>query len=198
VEFKEDSMEAKVVVFLLLTSSVVRFNNFFGKHYNILFKTFLQFAYFDIELQQIVQTFGEDFIDGKNIKIKKIPGTRDRGLFGSATLHGDIDNSFKAFTTMYVKQGGEYRLTPFKVPSQSFYDFVNNDKTYIPELAKVSNFTQPMPCPLSKVNHVCIFVFILLLFFSGYLHSQRLQTQHSRSFAVGCSIRRIRWRNEYR
>jgi hypothetical protein len=120
---------------------------------NILFEIFLQFAYFDIELQRIVQTYGEDFIDGRNIKIKKIPGTKFRGVFGSATIPESLDETFKVLTNIYVKQGGEYRLMPFKFSPQPLCEFVNNDKTYVPEFEKVSNFTQPKPCPGPKVKH---------------------------------------------
>jgi hypothetical protein len=113
----------------------------------------LKFAYLDIELQRVVQTFGEDFIDVRNVKVKKVPGTKTRGLYGWTTFHGTIDNSFKAFCNIYVKQGGEYRLMPFKLLPQPICDFVNSEKTYVPEFVKVSNFTQPWSCPVSNVKY---------------------------------------------
>jgi hypothetical protein len=120
-----------------------------------LFETFSQFAYFDIEFQQIVQTSGdtENFIDATNLKIRKIPGTKTRGIFGSATIYGEIDNTFQAYCNIYVKQGGEYRLMPFKIQPQPVCDVINNEKTYLPKFIEVSNFTQPVPCPFPKVNH---------------------------------------------
>jgi hypothetical protein len=111
-----------------------------------------------------------------NLKVKKVPGTKSRGVFGPALINGNIDNTFKVLAKLYAKQGGEYRLTPYKHSPEPICEFVNNDKYYVPDFVKVSNFTQPMPCPVPKVNHLCIFVVLLQVFFF------RLLTQSTVTF----------------
>jgi hypothetical protein len=115
----------------------------------------------------VVQTFGdtENFVDVRSLKAKKIPGTKDRGLYGSMIVHGDIDNSFKAYCNIYVKQGGEYRQMPFKILPQPICDLMNNEKTYVPAFVKVSNVTLPVPCPFPKVKHSFITKVLIQLLF---------------------------------
>lgn len=48
---------------------------------------------------------------------------------------------------MYVEQGGEYRLQPFKLNPQPLCRAINNDPFFIPEFVKVINYTYPIPCP---------------------------------------------------
>jgi hypothetical protein len=100
----------------------------------------------------VEQFSGEAFVDFTNLKVKKIPGTKSRGLFGSVIVHGDIDNTFKIMCKFYIKQGGEYRLMPYKFPPQAVLDTFNNDKYFAPDFIKVSNFTQPLSSPVPKVE----------------------------------------------
>jgi hypothetical protein len=88
-----------------------------------------------------------------NIKVKRIPGTKTRGVFGPIIVNGDLDDNFNVLVKIYIKQGGEYRLMPFKHPPQPICEFINNEKYYIPDAIKVTNFTLPVPCPIPKVNH---------------------------------------------
>jgi hypothetical protein len=66
-----------------------------------------------------------------NIKVKKIPGTKSRGLFGPVFVHGPVDNTFEVMIKIYIKQGGEYRLSPYKVPEHPICDAYNNDKVFV-------------------------------------------------------------------
>lgn len=85
------------------------------------------------------------------MKVRKIPGTKSRGVFGNAIIHGPIDNSFTIIIDSFIKQGGEYRMSPYKISQKNACDAANNDKLFLPELAKVSNITLPMPCPCFNV-----------------------------------------------
>lgn len=113
----------------------------------------LQNAYFDIEYHKFEQKVGDrdHFADISKIKIRKINGTKDRGLFGPVIVHGPIDDSFLWHTSLYVKQGGEYRLHPFKIPTEEFCKGINNDLHFVPGVAEKSNLTLPMPCPIINV-----------------------------------------------
>jgi hypothetical protein len=116
---------------------------------------FLQLSiYFDVELQNLEQTAGdkENFLDITNLKVRKVPGSKTRGVFGLAVFRGYIDNTNTATINIYIKQGGEYRLMPFKISSQPVCDSMKEDKYFMPEVAKVSNVTIPVPCPLTPVS----------------------------------------------
>jgi hypothetical protein len=108
---------------------------------------------FDIEYQSVRQDYGANFFDWSKLKVSRIKGTKTRALFGPMTARGAIDNSFTFMGNMYKKQGGEYRLQPFKLPPQSFCDALNNDPYFMPEIAKVSNLTLPIPCPLNATSY---------------------------------------------
>ena len=114
---------------------------------------YFQNAYLDIEYNKFEQTYGdrEHFCDASQLKIRRINGTKDRGIFGPLIFHGPIDDSFEIQLTMYKKQGGEYRLLPMKIPPNAFCKAVNNDPHYIHGFVKGSNMTLPMPCPLINV-----------------------------------------------
>jgi hypothetical protein len=91
-------------------------------------------------------------MDWTGLKVKKFTGSKTRGLFGSVKIHGNVDNTFKYECKIYVKQGGEYRLMPFKIPPQPVCDLFNNEDAFVQDFADVSNITQPMPCPMPKVK----------------------------------------------
>lgn len=81
-----------------------------------------------------------------------MPGSKNRGIFGPVKLHGYIDNSFALRIEMYLKQGGEYRLMPFKIQNDHICDAYNGDSYFMPKIAAASNFTMPLPCPMSNVK----------------------------------------------
>ena len=53
---------------------------------------------------------------------------------------------------MYLKQGGEYRLLPFKLPKKALCDFVNEDIYFLPKAVNVTDITFPVSCPLETVK----------------------------------------------
>jgi hypothetical protein len=53
---------------------------------------------------------------------------------------------------MYLKQGGEYRLLPYKLPKKPLCDFVNEDAFFLPKAVNVSEIRFPMACPFEVVR----------------------------------------------
>lgn len=75
-----------------------------------------------------------------------------RGFFGTLNYKAPLDNSFELSFQAGRKQGGEYRNIPIQVFPKPFCDFINEDKFFIPELNKTSNFAVPIPCPFPPVS----------------------------------------------
>lgn len=110
-----------------------------------LFQYLLNFqtsAYFEVEIMRIEQ-----------IIIRKHNGTRK--AYGNYLVKEPIGNDFLTTIKAYKKQGGEYRLMPYKISTKPFCDFMNEDKYMIPEFFSFVNISLPMPCPLLPVSHKC-------------------------------------------
>lgn len=73
-------------------------------------------------------------------------------MIGSVKFNSEIDNTFMHEVISFVKQGGEYRMLPFKAPAQGFVDFCNDDKLFYPEMSASSELPLPVPNPLPSVN----------------------------------------------
>ena len=99
------------------------------------------------------QEFGDvdNFLDWTKLKSKKVNKTRQ--MVGSLIYHTDIDNSYLIETAVFKKQGGEYRLMPYKLPKKGFCDFIASDELFVKDLVEYTNFTYPVPCPLVKVSY---------------------------------------------
>lgn len=120
----------------------------------------------------------EKFIDFSSLKVKKLNQTF-RALDGKVTYHIQLDNSFDLEGKFYKKQGGEYRILPYRLPRLGFCAFIK-DKFFYPDLAAVSDLPLPAPCPFTAVkltadifdNNKLIFPNI---FIKGNLHNQWLR-----------------------
>lgn len=112
-------------------------------------------SFIEIILDRCVQLEGdrENFIDASNLKVKKLNRTT-RGIVGNLTFHVPLDNSYLAEATVYKKQGGEYRLMPFRYPPTGLCTAVNTDKVWYPDFVKVSDLPYPMPCPSPIVSQL--------------------------------------------
>jgi hypothetical protein len=117
---------------------------------------FCQSSYLELDLQKFEQTFTNGIADMSQIKVRRINGTKERGLFGFFTIQGPVDDSYKYKVTLYKKQGGQYRLMPFNSPLTPWCSTINNDPYVIPDLVKHSNMTHPIVCPVSNVGRVLI------------------------------------------
>lgn len=141
----------------------------------MLFKTV---AYIEVDWRQCEQ-INDDYsvFDFRGLKVKRINKTT-RGLFGTAIYNVPMDNSYIFQGTASIKRGGQYKELPFRPPSKGFCKFIKDDSTFYPELATVSNFPFPMPCPLQNVRK-----FIKLKHDKNLtnIYSQRLQSITSSS-----------------
>jgi hypothetical protein len=103
-------------------------------------------------MQKFEQTLTNGIADMSQIRIKRINGTKERGIFGTYTIKGPVDDSYKFKVTLYKKQGGEYRLMPYNSPLAPWCSTINNDPYIVPDKVKHSNMTLPLDCPVSNVS----------------------------------------------
>lgn len=87
-------------------------------------------------MQRIEQLDGFEYFDYRDLRIRKKGKTQ--AIYGNMTAHVSVDNSAAVQTKVFIKQGGEYRLMPYKIPSKGICDWHNEDKLFYPELASVS------------------------------------------------------------
>lgn len=98
---------------------------------------------------RVEQLSDTSIIDVKGLKTKK--DGRDRKVYGNFSFNVPIDNTFLIGVELFVKQGGEYRKTPFKLFDTGYCDFTSGDTFFYEELCEVSDLTFPAPCPFEKV-----------------------------------------------
>lgn len=98
----------------------------------------------------MIQLNEPTYIDYTKLKVRKV--NKMRKVFGNTTFHLDLDNTCMVEGLIYVKQGGEYRLMPYKLNKKGICDLHNDDKFFYPELWEVSDWKNPCPCPIPKVN----------------------------------------------
>lgn len=59
------------------------------------------------------------------------------------------NDEMKVGVDWFEMQGGEYRKTPYRLPTKQWCDFVKNDKMLMPEVYAVTDF--PKTCPFPAV-----------------------------------------------
>jgi hypothetical protein len=91
------------------------------------------------------QTSNTTYLDYTKLKIRKINKTRM--IVGEMTVNREIDNTFLGQASIYVKQGNEYRLMPYRLPPKGFCDTHNEDIYFFPQVVEASDWTLPLPCP---------------------------------------------------
>lgn len=116
----------------------------------ILFQKFKAIAYFDVEIQRFEQYSDTTYADYRSLKVRK--NNKTRKLYGNITINKPFDNKFTVSMVTFTKQGGEYRMLPYKLPEKQFCDFFNEDDLFYPELTEYSDFTNPIRCPLPVVS----------------------------------------------
>lgn len=93
------------------------------------------------------------FADFSKIRLKKV--NRTHILIGEAEFFRPVTNDIQCKILLYKKQGGEYRLTSFKVPVKGFCDFYNSEALVVPDF---QNHCPECPkqeenlCPWKAVN----------------------------------------------
>lgn len=97
-------------------------------------------------------------MDWSNLKVKKMNKTT-RAIVGNITYHVNQDDTFLVEVLGFHKQGGEYRLMPYKLPQTGFCTALNNGGLFYPELVKTSTFPKPLACPFTAVQIQKVFCF---------------------------------------
>lgn len=109
-------------------------------------------GYLEIDLKLVEQLNDRTFFDYSNLKIRKVNKTRQ--VIGNVTYNIPLDDTFVSSISIYIKQGNQYRLMPYKLPKKPNSEFYNDDKIFYPEIAAVSDLPFPYPNPLPVV---CIY-----------------------------------------
>ncbi|CAO1407379.1 unnamed protein product [Diamesa hyperborea] len=104
-------------------------------------------GYLDVSVTRGEVLIGDSiYADYSQVKVKKI--NREHVLIGNATFLKEIGNDIQCKILLYKKQGGEYRLTQFKIPVKGFCDFYNTETLIVPDLENYCEL-----CPKQKDNH---------------------------------------------
>lgn len=107
-------------------------------------------GYFELDVDFVEQLSETTYIDFTELKVRRINGTRK--IMGNVTYHISLDNTFTEELLVYLKQGGEYRILPYKVSKKGVCDFHNGDEYFYPEMSAVSDMPLPYPCPFPAVS----------------------------------------------
>lgn len=105
-------------------------------------------AYLEIDIQRLEQVNEISYVDFSKLYLRKVNKTRM--VFGNSSLFVEVDNKVMVETNVHVKQGGEYRRMPYRLPKQGACDLLKGDKFFYEELTKFSDWIYPYPCPAAK------------------------------------------------
>lgn len=112
-------------------------------------------AYFDAQLDRVEQIFfNESYCDFAGIKVRKVNKTRV--LVGDIKIFQDFGDDIIAETIAFVKQGGEYRLMPYKVGKIPFCQLLQKDVYFYKKLTEKSDFPEDIEkdCPIVQVSSI--------------------------------------------
>lgn len=107
----------------------------------------------DVEITYFEQVLGdrENFIDWSGLRVKRLNGTKERGLVGQVIHHVALNNSYQVEECFYRREGGEYKLRPYKIQRKLFCDLFLSH-IFFKRLSKVSDLPYPA-CPLPNVAY---------------------------------------------
>jgi Protein of unknown function (DUF1091) len=107
-------------------------------------KTLQVTAYLDVILEKVECSPGSEILDCGSLKVKRLK--KQRLVFGNFTFLKPLGNELTIEITAYKKQGGEYRLLPYKIRKPVF-DLAKEDTYVYEDLCNYTNFELPPPCP---------------------------------------------------
>ncbi|KAL7014669.1 hypothetical protein ACKWTF_016050 [Chironomus riparius] len=108
-------------------------------------------SYFDVQLDHVEQIYADKkYTDWSGVKIKKINKTRS--MFGEVVFYQALGNEIMIQGNGYMKQGGEYKQMPYRVPKTPLCQFFDDDVYVYPKLAEKSDFPSDVKanCPLKE------------------------------------------------
>lgn len=83
-------------------------------------------SYFDVQLDRSdVLEQDTNYVDWSSLKVRRINKTRS--IIGEMKFPIPFGNDVKLQGLAYKKQGGEYRLMPYKIQPTPFCDLCSND-----------------------------------------------------------------------
>jgi Protein of unknown function (DUF1091) len=100
-------------------------------------------AYLDVVVDRVECSLNSEIMDC-NLKVKRIK--KQRLVFGNFTCLKPFDNDVIFELTAYKKQGGEYRLMPYKI-RKPICDLAREDTYFYKDICNSSTFEMPPPCP---------------------------------------------------
>lgn len=162
-------------VFLLHFSSFVSLNLKIFNPLSNFFNLIKGLGYVELNLDycEQVESDKENCVDWSDLRVKKLNKTF-RGIVGTTIFNVEFGNEFFLSGTAYVKQGGEYRMMPFKLPEIPFCDIVRDDFYYYDAIAAQSDLPQPFSCPMPKVFDLHILDILHNSVFLGKLYDSWL------------------------
>jgi len=118
----------------------------------IMFPLQTTYAYLEIQLIECRQSSDTKYMDLTGVKIRKVNKTRK--LFGQISYNQMFDDSVTLKFLLYKKQGGEYRLMPYKLAPQPYCEFMASsmNKQFYEEMAEYSTYPVPARCPFGNVS----------------------------------------------
>lgn len=97
-----------------------------------------------------IEQFGPTVdVDLSGVRVRK--DGKERKVFGKWVIHRSFDDSYTAKLIAYMKTGSGWNLLPYKM-EKPLCVFHNEDIYFYKELASVSDFTYPTPCPMANVK----------------------------------------------
>jgi hypothetical protein len=125
-----------------------------------------------VEIKHVEQVSNATYLDYKGLKIRKHEGVRK--IFGNVTHHIEMDNSYVALIDLFIKQGGEYRLLPYKLKKSPLCDFYRDDTFFYEEMTKMISYPFPFVCPFKTVSLTSKLPKALIYFLINFLGHIRI------------------------
>ena len=107
-----------------------------------------------------------NFADLSTMRVKKVD--RKHVIVGEFTFFKGFSNDQQCTVLLYKKQGGEYRLTQFKIPVKGCCDFYNDDTFVVPDFQnRCPNCPKQSDkvCPFPAVSFSIIFTLKIISIF---------------------------------
>lgn len=92
------------------------------------------------------------YINLSNMKLKRVKNGAGKVLVGSAIYDRDMDDSLRVSVGLFMKQAGEYRITPYKINATAC-SMVTPDNMFYMNFAKCHGL--PTKCPIRAGTYTC-------------------------------------------
>lgn len=97
------------------------------------------------------KTTKDSVVDWGTLKMRKINKTTTV-IKGNFTVLKELNNDYVITTELLKWQGGEYRKTVIRIPTQKYCDFIQNDSFLMLEFINSSSATRDCPTPVVNLT----------------------------------------------